>query len=127
MVVAAIELWGSQDADMLSKGEMNNSCCEATPPGSELNIEPKSCRVIVRYRCTDARTRGQTHERRIQLRSGAWECVVEVWAVEQRRVDLRHRGWSSRVAERLIPGAIQRRSSARGTAGKSIPRGDHAL
>lgn len=37
-----IELWASQDADMLSSGEMNNSCCEATPPGSELNIGPKS-------------------------------------------------------------------------------------
>ena len=40
---AANELCESQDGAMLSKGEMNSSCCDATPPGSELNIEPKSC------------------------------------------------------------------------------------
>ena len=70
MVAAAIELWASQDVDMLSKGEMNNSCCEVTPPGSELNIEPKSCGVKVRYRCTYAQAEAK-------LTKDASSCVPE--------------------------------------------------
>jgi len=55
---------------MLSNGEMNISCCEATPPGSELNIEPKSCQVNVSYRYTDARTEAK-------LTKDASSCVPE--------------------------------------------------
>ena len=90
---------------MLSNGEMNNSRCEGTPPGSELNIEPKSC----------VRGQSSVHGYRVvKLTKDASSCVPELGNVQSRYEPLNRDALISGIGDGsrwLVKGAVQERES----------------